>query len=244
MCATAVRIGRSHVASGKRRGLALGEPGRRHRRLQAADQVEACAVGEAAAVPREGRAIGKARQGAQDHGRARRRFGDRGVHLVSSVATLPLSRRSAHGMMPAMAQAAALNEAGSGRRWAILALLFATRVALGLQFQTLGSVADPLAKSLGLSFTEIGTLIGLFLMPGLVLAIPLGFAGRYASDRALVTAGLVALALGGGVAAAADDFGLLALGRLLCGVGFVVTTILFTKIGVDWFAGPEPATAM
>jgi predicted MFS family arabinose efflux permease len=139
---------------------------------------------------------------------------------------------------------AALSEADSGRRWAILALLFATRVALGLQFQTLGSVADPLAKSLDLSFTQIGTLIGLFMMPGLVLAIPLGFAGRYASDRALVTAGLVALALGGGVAAAADGFGGLALGRLLCGVGFVVTTIFFTKMVVDWFAGRELATAM
>jgi predicted MFS family arabinose efflux permease len=139
---------------------------------------------------------------------------------------------------------AALSEADSGRRWAILALLFATRVALGLQFQTLGSVADPLARSLDLSFTQIGTLIGLFMMPGLVLAIPLGFAGRYASDRALVTAGLVALALGGGVAAAADGFGGLALGRLLCGVGFVVTTIFFTKMVVDWFAGRELATAM
>lgn len=139
---------------------------------------------------------------------------------------------------------AVLNDAGSGRRWAILALLFATRVALGLQFQTLGSVADPLATSLDFSFTQIGTLIGLFMMPGLVLAIPLGFAGRFASDRALVTAGLVALALGGGVAAAADGFGLLALGRLLCGVGFVVTTIFFTKMVVDWFAGRELATAM
>jgi MFS family permease len=146
-------------------------------------------------------------------------------------------------MMNEMVQAA-LNDTGSGRRWAILALLFAARLGLGLQFQTLGSVANPLADSLDLSFTEIGTLIGLFMIPGLVLAIPLGFAGRYVSDRALVAAGLGALALGGGVAAAADGFGLLALGRVLCGVGFVVTTIFFTKMVVDWFAGRELATAM
>ena len=63
-------------------GLALGEPGRRHRRLQAADQVEGGAIGEAAAVPRKGRAIRKAHQGAQDHGRAGGRLGDRLVHLV------------------------------------------------------------------------------------------------------------------------------------------------------------------
>jgi predicted MFS family arabinose efflux permease len=141
-------------------------------------------------------------------------------------------------------RAATIDEAGSGRRWAILALLFATRVGLGFQFQTLGSVADPLAKSLHLSFAEIGTLIGLFLMPGLVLSIPLGFAGKYTSDRALVAAGLLALALGGGVAAAADGFGHLALGRVLCGGGFVVTTIFFTKMVADWFAGRELATAM
>ena len=64
----------------------------------------------------------------------------------------------------------------------MLALLFAARVGLGFTFQTLGSVADPLVRELHLSFAEIGTLIGLFNVPGLVLSIPAGLAGRYASD--------------------------------------------------------------
>jgi predicted MFS family arabinose efflux permease len=132
----------------------------------------------------------------------------------------------------------------SRRRWAILALLFVTRVGLGFQFQTLGSVADPLSKSLGLNFTEIGSLIGLFMMPGLVVSMPMGFAGRYLSDRWLVTTGLGALAVGGVLCALAQGFGLLALGRLLCGVGFVATTIYFTKMVVDWFSGRQLATAM
>jgi hypothetical protein len=37
------------------------------------------------------------------------------------------------------------------KRWAMLALLFAARVGLGFQFQTMGSVADPVAARLGLS---------------------------------------------------------------------------------------------
>ena len=37
----------------------------------------------------------------------------------------------------------------------MLALLFATRVGLGFNFQTLGSVADPLVRDLHLSFAEI-----------------------------------------------------------------------------------------
>jgi predicted MFS family arabinose efflux permease len=130
------------------------------------------------------------------------------------------------------------------KRWAMLALIFATRVGLGFQFQTMGSVADPLAARLHLSFAEVGTLIGLFLMPGLVLAIPAGFAGRYAADRVLVALGLASLALGGALAAIADGFVVLALGRLLCGVGFVLSTLYFTKMVADWFAGRELATAM
>src|SRR5437899_1339732 len=115
-------------------------------------------------------------------------------------------------------------------RWAILALLVVARAGLGFQFQTMGSVADALSQQLSLNFTEIGTLIGLFMLSGIALSIPAGFAGRYASDRTLVALGLGALALGGAVAAAADGFAVLAIGRLLCGAGFVLTTIYFTKM--------------
>ena len=129
-------------------------------------------------------------------------------------------------------------------RWSILALLFICRASLGLQFQTLGSVADPLVAQFGFGYTEIGTLIGLFMLPGLLLSMPAGWAGRHASDRQLVTTGLVLMALGGGLAALAQGFGLLALGRLVTGAGFVFATLYFTKLVVDWFAGLELATAL
>jgi predicted MFS family arabinose efflux permease len=52
------------------------------------------------------------------------------------------------------------------------------------------------------------------------------------------------MALGGGIAAAAQGFGMLALGRLVTGAGFVFATLYFTKMVVDWFAGLELATAL
>jgi predicted MFS family arabinose efflux permease len=130
------------------------------------------------------------------------------------------------------------------KRWAMLALIFATRVGLGFQFQTMGSVADAVAGRLDLSSAEIGTLIGLFLVPGLVLSIPAGFAGRYTSDRLLVALGMASLALGGLLGAMADGFAVLAMGRLLAGAGFVLCSIYYTKMVADWFAGRELAMAM
>jgi predicted MFS family arabinose efflux permease len=137
-----------------------------------------------------------------------------------------------------------MDQTEARKRWAMLALIFATRVGLGFQFQTMGSVADAVAGRLDLSSAEIGTLIGLFLAPGLVLSIPAGFAGRYTSDRLLVALGMASLALGGVLGAMADGFAVLAMGRLLAGAGFVLCSIYYTKMVADWFAGRELAMAM
>lgn len=126
----------------------------------------------------------------------------------------------------------------------ILALLFVARIGLGFQFQTMGSVSGELVKDLNLNYTEIGSLIGLFMVPGVFLAFPAGLAGRFVSDRFIVGLGLLALGAGGAVASIADSFDMLAAARLICGAGFVFSTIFFTKIVADLFSGKELATAM
>ncbi|MFK7945507.1 MAG: MFS transporter, partial [Paracoccaceae bacterium] len=129
-------------------------------------------------------------------------------------------------------------------RWRMLILMASARLALGLQFQTLASTSEYLILDFALNYTQIGTLIGLFMLPGLVLAIPAGMLGRYASDRMLVAFGLGLLSLGGFIAALADGYNQIAVGRLFCGAGFVFSTIYFTKMVADWFSGREIATAL
>ena len=129
-------------------------------------------------------------------------------------------------------------------RWFILGLFFVTRISLGFQFQTMGSTSDKVIHQLALNYAEIGTLIGLFMVPGLLLAIPAGLAGKFFSDKALIGFGLIALSLGGVIAGLSQGFGFLSIGRLICGVGFVVSTIFFAKVLIDWFEGKELATAM
>lgn len=129
-------------------------------------------------------------------------------------------------------------------RWRILALLFLARIGLGFQFQTVASVGDDLVVAFGLDYAGIGFLIGLFMAPGLLLAIPAGYWGRYVSDRIMVVFGLGALALGGIVSSMAVESSTIGMGRIIAGAGFLFTTLYFTKMVADWFEGREIATAM
>lgn len=129
-------------------------------------------------------------------------------------------------------------------RWHILALLFLARVGMGFQFQTLASVGDDLVVAHGLDYAEIGLLIGLFMAPGIVLALPMGMSGRFMADRWFVALGFGLLALGGIVSGMAADGWTIGLGRVIAGAGFLVTTLYLTKMVADWFDGREIATAM
>ena len=129
-------------------------------------------------------------------------------------------------------------------RWKILILLVIVRVGLGFQFQTLASVSDQLVAEFSVDYTTIGTMIGLFMFAGLFLALPVGWVGRFVSDRHLSSFGMALLAAGGFIAAFADNTVQISIGRIVCGAGFVITTIYFAKMTTDWFAGLEIATAM
>ncbi len=126
----------------------------------------------------------------------------------------------------------------------ILGLLFLARVGLGFQFQTVASVGDDLIIAFEFTYADIGFLIGLFMAPGLFLAIPAGYWGRYVSDRFMVVLGLCALALGGAVSSFATESWTIGIGRVFAGAGFLFTTLYFTKMVADWFEGREIATAM
>jgi len=129
-------------------------------------------------------------------------------------------------------------------RWRILALLFAARIGMGFQFQTLASVGDGLIAAFGLDYAGIGLLIGLFMAPGLILALPAGYLGRLVSDREMAALGLMALAVGGFVSAFAGGSTGIGAGRLIGGIGFLIINLYFTKMVADWFDGREIATAM
>jgi MFS family permease len=118
-----------------------------------------------------------------------------------------------------------------------LAVLTAGRVSMAFQFQSLASVAPILVRDMGLGFADVGFLVGLYMLPGVVLAVPGGWLGERYGDKRMVTLGLGLMVLGDVIAGFMPGYGALLAGRLIAGTGGVLLNVLMTKMVTDWFAG-------
>lgn len=130
------------------------------------------------------------------------------------------------------------------KRWLVLAVLAFARIAMGFQFQAVASVAPFLVDEFHIDYAAVGTLIGLYLLPGIVLALPGGFLGRRFGEKRMVLIGLGLMAVGGAVSAAGTSYAILVAGRAITGVGVVLQFVLMTKMLSDWFKGRELIFAM
>lgn len=129
-------------------------------------------------------------------------------------------------------------------RWTILAVLFMARFAMAFQFESVGALAPALTAQHGLSLGQIGLLVGLYLGPGMIVAIPGGAVAGMLGDRRIIGWSMLLMLAGGLIIALAPSYGLLSVGRVLSGIGGVVINIVMTKMVVDWFSGREISTAM
>ncbi|WP_375413425.1 CynX/NimT family MFS transporter [uncultured Bradyrhizobium sp.] len=129
-------------------------------------------------------------------------------------------------------------------RWGILAVLFAVRLTMGFQFQSVAAVAPLLERDFGVSLADIGLLIGLYFTPGVALALPGGAIGRKFGDKATVLTALLSMLAGALAMALSSSWSTQIAGRLVAGAGGVMLNVQMTKMVTDWFAGREIATAM
>ena len=129
-------------------------------------------------------------------------------------------------------------------RWHVLALLFGVRVAMAFQFQAVAALSPLVMDSFSVGIADLGLLIGLYLSPGIVLAVPGGAIGRRFGDKNSVLFGLLLMVAGGAIMAASPLWEMQIAGRLLAGIGGVILNVLMSKMVTDWFEGREIATAM
>jgi predicted MFS family arabinose efflux permease len=130
------------------------------------------------------------------------------------------------------------------RRWLILAVLFVARTAMGFQYQTVASTSPFLLRELHVGFAELGTLIGLYHICGVVLSLPGGLIIRRLGDKNLCAVGLALMAAGGCVMGVSHSYGVAFGGRLASGIGATLFNLVLAKMATDWFARREIVLAM
>lgn len=128
--------------------------------------------------------------------------------------------------------------------WRCLGALTLGRAAMGFQFQSLAAVAPLIGDGLALDKTQLGWLIGLYLLPGVAFALPGGLLGRRFGDKRLVLIGLALMGIGGVWLSVAESFTAANAARFTSGIGAVILNVLMTKMVTDLFAGRERLLAM
>src|SRR5690242_1570997 len=128
--------------------------------------------------------------------------------------------------------------ADGGSRWLVLAALVLARTAMAFQFQAVAALSSSVLAGFRIDYTQLGWLIGLYLLPGIVIAYPGGLLGRHFGDKRVALFGMM-LMVAGGLLTAAEDYWAVVVGRLISGVGAVLLNVLLTKMTTDWFAGRE-----
>jgi MFS family permease len=128
--------------------------------------------------------------------------------------------------------------------WQILIALTLARTAMGFQFQAVAAIGPLLTIDATVTHTELGLLIGAYLLPGAFLAIPGAWLGNRFGDKKIVLLGLGMMAMGGMLLALSGHFWTMFLGRLISGIGAILLNVLLSKMVTDWFAEHRLATAM
>lgn len=115
---------------------------------------------------------------------------------------------------------------------------------MGFQFQSVAATSTHMIDALAIDYATLGTLIGLYMLPGVVIALPGGMlAGRF-GDKSIALLGLGLMTVGGAIMAIGNDVMLVGAGRLITGIGAVLFNVVATKMVTDWFIGREIVTAM
>ncbi len=115
---------------------------------------------------------------------------------------------------------------------------------MGFQFQSVASLSSFVITDLGIDYTQLGFLIGFYLLPGIVIAYPSGLFGRRFGDKQGAILGMTLMVIGGLLTATSHDYAVFLLGRVIGGTGAVLLNVLVMKMATDWFVGREIGTAL
>jgi MFS family permease len=85
-------------------------------------------------------------------------------------------------------------------------VLFLARTAMGFQFQAVAALSSYLVTELRVDYTQLGILIGFYLLPGIAIAYPGGVLGQRFGDKNVAILGLTLMVVGGVLTGTSCDY--------------------------------------
>jgi len=132
----------------------------------------------------------------------------------------------------------------SPNRWLMLTVLFLARVTMGFQYQAVAALSPLFADSFAIGLTDLGILVGLYMSPGVVVALPGAAIGKLFGDKRVVSFGMILMIFGGLIMAFGWNYPLQLTGRVVAGAGGVILNVLMAKMVTDYFSGREISLSM
>lgn len=129
-------------------------------------------------------------------------------------------------------------------RWNMLVLTVFSFVVYGVVYQNIPPILGRLIEYFSISYTQAGTLMTLFTLPGILLSIPGGvLIDKYGSKK-LGIISLSLMLLGSLIVAISGSYWIILLGRLITGFGGAVLVVVLPQIITVWFYDREIGFAM
>jgi len=130
------------------------------------------------------------------------------------------------------------------KRWWMLAVLFFARFTMAFQFQSVAALSLVLTADRRYGLVDIGLPIGLYLAPGVLVAIIGSVASTWFGEKRIVLLSMGLMLVGAALVAVSESFALSMAGRVIPGIGEVIVNIVMTEMLVDWFVEKEISTAL
>ncbi len=134
--------------------------------------------------------------------------------------------------------------AGNGYRWPILGLVWFSIFTQAIAYQSIPPILGILVDALRITYSQAGGLMSLFALPAVFLSIPGGLLADRYGTRVVGGASLLIMGLGTAIAAMGGNYLVLALGRLVTGIGAVLVRIVAPSIVTGWFRDREIGLSM
>ncbi|MGK7871457.1 MFS transporter [Falsiroseomonas sp. E2-1-a20] len=124
-------------------------------------------------------------------------------------------------------------------RWAVLVVAIFARTAGAVQFQSVGATGSSMLAdaSLGIGYGGLGLLIGAYMLPGILLALPAGWLAARHGERRIALVGLLLMSAGGLLIGVSGGMATALIGRAVSGAGSALLTVVLSTMVIGRFAG-------